>query len=965
MNIKDKIILLPALLQIEAQRLWEDFCQRATPAQQQLIERQATIAETLPLVWACSPFVARHCVQYPQLLEELINTGDLFTPPEAYPSHLDDFLGETLDEISLMQKLRLFRRREMVRIAWRDLTGWASVEETLKSLSNLADALIDGSLTRLYTQLCKQFGTPCDKEGIPQSLIVLGMGKLGGQELNFSSDIDLIFVYPQGGETVGGIGRARDNQEFFTRLGQQLINSLHTITADGFVFRVDMRLRPFGDSGSLVLNFNAVEEYYQLQARDWERYAMIKARVVAGDKKAGQTLLNMLRPFIYRRYLDYNAFESLRNMKAMIDQEAKRKGLENNIKLGMGGIREVEFTCQTFQLIRGGRQPALQQRHLLTTLTQLEKYRYLSTAIATGLREAYLFLRLAENHLQAIDDRQTQTLPDDALNRLRLAWSLGFTDWADFSAVLADHQTLVHTQFQTVITPLDTSTVSVENPWQAFWLRGLPATPDETQRTLLESTGYQQPDEALQHLHRVAHSHALQKLSRQGRERLDKLMPLLLEVVSTVAQKDLALSRLLDLISSIAQRSVYLSLLIERPMVLQQLVYFCANSAWIAEQITRYPLLMDELLDHRGLYDMLKPNELDNELNNLLQHLPADDLEMQMDCLRQFKRANVMRVATEEIAGNMTPMIASDYLAAIADTLVRRALRMAWDYLSAKHGSPQCIVQGQKRPAHFCIVAYGKAGGIELSYGSDLDIVFLHDSEGDAQQTDGDKPIENSVFFIRLAQRIIHILVTNMAGGLLYEVDPRLRPGGASGLLVSSFDAFYQYQHQAAWTWEHQALVRARAIAGYAECLARFETIRHEILSLSRDPEKLRLDVLEMRQKMRSNLDKSTTDKFDIKQGYGGIVDIEFIIQYAALRWSHDYANLLTTTGVIPMLKRLAEHQLIPELASEQLGSAYHLYRAETHRLALQNQAAYLEPNVLVENRQQVRHWWQKIILLE
>ncbi|EIJ41210.1 glutamine synthetase adenylyltransferase [Beggiatoa alba B18LD] len=964
MNIKEKISVLPPLLQGEAQRLWEDFCQRASAMQQQLIERQASIAETLPLVWACSPFVARHCVQYPDLLENLIKTGDLLSPPDAYPSHLEDFLGDTPNEASLSQKLRLFRRREMVRIAWRDLAGWASVEETLKSLSDLADALIDGSLSRLYAQLCKQFGTPCDKNGVAQSLIVLGMGKLGGQELNFSSDIDLIFVYPHAGETVGGAGRARDNHEFFTRLGQQLINSLHTITVDGFVFRVDMRLRPFGDSGSLVLNFNALEEYYQLQARDWERYAMIKARVVAGDKKAGQVLLNMLRPFIYRRYLDYNAFESLRNMKALIDQEAKRKGLENNIKLGAGGIREVEFTCQTFQLIRGGRQPALQQRHLLTTLAHLEKYRYLSPTVTAGLREAYLFLRLAENHLQAIDDRQTQTLPDDELNRSRLAWSLGFSDWAQFLAVLEKHQALVHEQFQTVITPLDAQSGVNHSvsPWLTLWLRVASAVSDETQKTLFVSAGYVNPDEALAHLQRVAQSHALQKLSRQGRERLDKLIPLVLEMVSELPQKDIALSRLLDLISTIAQRSVYLALLIERPAVLRQLIYFCANSAWVAEQITRYPLLMDELLDHRGLYDMLKPNELDNELSHLLQHLPADDLEMQMDCLRQFKRANVMRVATEEIAGNMTPMIASDYLAAIADTLVRRALVMAWDYLIAKHGVPYCVVAGQKRPAHFCIVAYGKAGGIELSYGSDLDIVFLHDSEGESQQTDGEKPLENSVFFVRLAQRIIHILMTNTAGGSLYEVDPRLRPGGASGLLVSGFEAFQSYQHHEAWTWEHQALVRARAVAGESACLARFEQIRREVLSLQRDPEKLRLDVLEMRQKMRDNLNKTNSQQFDIKQGNGGIIDIEFMIQYAALRWSHQYPQLLTTTGVIPMLKRLAEQGLIPELACEQLSTAYHVYRAETHRLALQNQSAYLAPDAFNEHRQQVCEWWQMLL---
>jgi glutamate-ammonia-ligase adenylyltransferase len=940
---------LPPLLQPEVSRIWQDY-QDARPLHPQIFE-------SLPKVWACSPFVAKHCVQSPALL----HNSDLLNVPSHYSQDLAHSLQDVKDETELMRALRLFRRREMIRIAWRDLAGWAPLEETLKSLSDLSDTMIEGALTWLYQRLITQFGTPVNANGIPQQLVVLALGKLGGQELNFSSDIDLIFAYPESGETKGA-KRSRTNQEFFLRLGQQLIQALNQITADGFVFRVDMRLRPFGDSSPLVMSFSAMENYYEAHARDWERYALVKARVAAGDKPAGESLLKSLRPFVYRRYLDFNAFEALRNMKDMIDQETSRKGLNNNIKLGPGGIREIEFTCQVFQLIRGGRQPALQQRHLLSTLEQLEKYEILPTDAVTRLRKAYHFLRLSENHLQAIEDRQTQTLPDDELNQARLAYSMGFDGWNHFIAQLLHHQQQVHSEFKQVIAPKPVakpidSLQSIEpNSWQTLWMGGL--HDQEQAELLLNGAGFQKASEVLAHLRKLLDSYSMKKLSQRGREKLDSLIPLLIVAAIEQQHQDNAIHRSLKFIESVARRDVYLALLIERRQVLKQLVRLCADSAWIAEQITRYPLLLDELLDPRRLYDPLKPEELDNALQGQLAQI--DDLEIQMDKLRQFKRANVLHVAAAEISGNLTVELVSDYLTAIADTLVRHALSIASNYLMQRHGQPFCVEQGKTRQAALCVVAYGKAGGIELSYSSDLDIVFLHDSRGTGQFTNGYKPLDNNVFFMRLAQRIIHIITTNTPGGILYEVDSRLRPGGASGMLVSSFEAFESYQWQNAWTWEHQALVRARAIAGNPESMAKFESIRRDILSQRREPAQLKREVCEMREKMRDNLDKSKEGIFDLKQGRGGIADIEFIIQYGVLRWAVDYPRLLETTGMLPLLGMFAEYGLLEESACSQLSEAFRAYRAETHRLALQNQPALVEK--FADLRQNVMRWWAEIL---
>jgi glutamate-ammonia-ligase adenylyltransferase len=854
-----------------------------------------TILNSQTKVWQCSPFVAKHCQQNPDLYNDLIETGDLLTDHIDYSLRLIAQLSDVDDEATLMQILRLFRQREMVRIAWRDIAAWADLKETLKSLSDLADAMIEAALNWLYPRVTAQLGTPYHND-TPMSMTVLALGKLGGQELNFSSDIDLIFAYPEAGETVG-VKRARSHQEFFLRLGQKLISALNQITADGFVFRVDMRLRPFGDSGALVTNFAAMEDYYQTHARDWERYALVKARTVVGD----DSLLTSLHPFIYRRYLDFNAFESLRNLKAKIDQQANRKGMKDNLKLGRGGIREVEFICQVFQLIRGGRLVDLQQRNLLTTLTQLEKHQLLPKEVIDRLHKAYYFLRLSENHLQEIDDRQTQALPTDDANQKRLAYSMGYSTWSEFLTQLQHHQQQVQAIFTEIIAP-DTPKAETIDHWQLI-------------------NKLDQAELITKQLKQLLNSSRINKLSKNGRDKVDVLIP---QIIAAAVEQDNqydAIHRALKFLEAIAQRTVYLSLLIERPQVLKKLICFCAESAWITEQITRYPILLDELLDERNF----NPDKFEI-------HLPADDLEMQMDTLRQFKRANVLHIAAAELSVEIT----SDYLTSLAETLVEHSLKIAKDYLHKKYGE----LTG------FCVIAYGKAGGRELSYGSDLDLVFLYDDQ------------DQSMFFLRLAQRLIHIISTNTPAGILYEIDSRLRPNGASGLLVNNLKGFERYQQEDAWIWEHQALVRARAIAGDAETMAKFEQIRRKTLSQPRDIEKLKPAIIEMRDKMRQQLDKSGK-QFDLKQGKGGIVDIEFIVQYGVLRWAAEYPDLLDTTGVLPSLQLFAKHQIFEEQATVQLSEAYKTYRAATHKLVLQNKKAMVADDKYVEHRDAVAKWWE------
>ncbi|MDY7563063.1 bifunctional [glutamate--ammonia ligase]-adenylyl-L-tyrosine phosphorylase/[glutamate--ammonia-ligase] adenylyltransferase [Pseudomonas sp. 10B1] len=928
---------------------------------------------TFERVCAASDFVAEQMSRDTSMFLDLMDSGQL--DRSFWAGELREQIAaavqtaETEDDLGRL--LRRQRTRHQIRIVWRDLSRQADLIETCRDLSDMADACIDLAYQWLYLRHCQQFGTPMGRRsGEPQQMVILGMGKLGAVELNLSSDIDLIFGYPEGGETQG-VKRSIDNQEFFIRLGQRLIKALDPITVDGFVFRVDMRLRPYGSSGALVLSFNALEQYYQDQGRDWERYAMIKARVVGGDQQAGALLIDLLRPFVYRRYLDFSAIEALRTMKQLIHQEVRRKGMADNIKLGSGGIREVEFIAQAFQLIHGGRDLSLQQRPLLKVLNTLEGQGYLPPAVVGELRQAYEFLRYTEHAIQAIADRQTQMLPDGEVDQARMAFMLGFADWASFLERLMYWRGRVAWHFRQVIADPDEEdgdegrVVVLGTEWLPLW----EDSQDEGAACRqLEDGGFADAANALKRLSGLRNSPQLRAMQRLGRERLDAFIPRLLAQTVEHSDPDLVLERVLPLVEAVARRSAYLVLLTENPRALRRLLTLCAASPWIAEQIARFPLLLDELLNEDRLFSPPLAPELGAELRERLTRIPEDDLEQQMEALRHFKLAHSLRVAASEISGNLPLMKVSDYLTWLAEAILEQVLALAWRHTVAKHGTPKHS-DGTLCDPGFIIVGYGKVGGIELGHGSDLDLVFIHDGDPHAE-TDGAKPIDSAQFFTRLGQRIIHLLTAQTNSGQLYEVDMRLRPSGASGLLVSSLGAFDRYQQSEAWTWEHQALVRARVLVGSHEVGSAFEAVRAAVLSRERDLTALRTDVSEMRAKMRGTLgSKATvagtaanafeaTAPFDLKQDAGGIVDIEFMVQYAALAWSWEHPELLRYTDNIRILEGLEHASLIPSADADLLREAYKVYRAAAHRQALQKQAGVVSGDQFHAERREVLRIW-------
>lgn len=915
-------------------------------------------------VFIASEFVATSCIRNPKQLADLIVSGDLDRTyaDREYESRLTKSVPPKTDIDTLSGILRKLRRREMIRIAWRDITGSAVLAQTMSDLSRFAEACIRVSQEHLQAWLQKSLGKPVNDQGETQCLLVLAMGKLGARELNFSSDIDLIFCYPQVGETTAGL-RSVSNEAFFARLGRQLIAVLSNTTVDGFVFRVDMRLRPFGDSGPLAMSFDAMEHYYQTHGRDWERYAMVKARAITGNPQDKKILQESLTRFVYRRYLDFGSFDALREMKRNITAELKRKGLRDNIKLGPGGIREVEFIGQAFQLIRGGRRPALQARQIQKILTNLGDEQYLPGYIVDKLQAAYIFLRTVEHRLQEMADRQTHQLPLDPADRLRLAYSMGYKSWLVFLGELDKHRRHVHENFnQTFASPqLDQAELG-DRALQDLWREVI----DETAAVkVLSAHGYDQPQLTYKLMQFAKKSNSFRALSRQGHQRLDHLMPLLLGAVSVgdypYATPYVTLKRLLELLETICRRTSYLALLAENPMVLSQLVKLCATSPWIGHMLSKQPVLLDELLDPRTLYTPPTRDQLVDDLARRLADVTQDDLEQQMETLRQFKQANVLRVAAADISDAVPLMVVSNHLTEIAEVILNTVLEIAWSHLVERHGQPSHLARISHHSSKgFAVIAYGKLGGIEFGYGSDLDLVFLYDGEQNAM-TNGSKPLSNAVFYARLGQRMIHLLTAVTPAGILYEVDMRLRPSGTSGLLVTQVDALEHYQLKRAWVWEHQALVRGRPVAGDKKLRDKFSKIRNKVLSQPRESSKLRHEVVTMRERMRAELNLSKSG-MDLKQGHGGIVDIEFMVQYMVLANAAKYPDLLEFTDNIRILEKCAAIGLIGVEEQRSLSDIYRKYRAKIHRLKLQERPAVVGDADFFEQRETVVCLWKKVV---
>lgn len=910
------------------------------------------IEESIPLVFCSSQFVAQRCIKNPTLLLDLVQTGDLTAAydEQHYLTALQNL--SIASEADLMTQLRLFRNREMVRIAWRDVTHWADLNETLLDLSLLAEACIQHALAFLYQQACDKRGIPLLSNGDPQQLIVLGMGKLGAFELNYSSDIDLIFAYAE--EGVLSDRKATTYGEFFTRLCQNLVKVLDEITVDGFVFRTDTRLRPFGESGAIVMTFDGMENYYQTQAREWERYAMIKARQVAGDFKSGQYLMTMLQAFVYRRYLDYGAFEELRSLKAQITQELRRKDRMDNIKLGPGGIREIEFIGQAFQLIRGGNEKSLQVRGILAVLRRLGELELLTTHDAEQLIKAYGFLRRVENHIQQYQDKQTHDLPTDSTVQQILAYSMGYHDWQHFKLDLDQVRASVHSVFDQVFS---LSKSEQTNPYsQQLWT----AVADEHELfEALHLLGFSRATESLAAIRHFKQANTIRRLTNKGAAVLDRLMPTLISALPTVTNPDETLKRILHLFEAVAGRNVYLSLLAENPEALTQLLRLSSASPWLCDYLSRYPVLFDELLDTRSLYEPLSRTALDTQLEQLLSAINIDDLERLMIVLREFKQLNVLRVAAADIMGVIPLMVVSDYLTYIAESIVTQVVARAWLILKEKHGLPPAT---DDQHIGFAVLGFGKLGGIELGYGSDLDLVFIYDCPNGLAMTDGEKPITCTQFYGRLGQKVRHILDTRLLSGILYEVDMRLRPSGDSGLLVAHINTYESYLREQAWTWEHQALVRGRFIAGDQRLQTAYANIRHTILSLPRDYLALKTEVREMREKMRAALLNQEVRLFDLKQSKGGIADIEFIVQFGILALASEHPNLTTYTDNVRLLEGLDQQGFISHEKAKLLKTAYCTFRDYGHKQVLQGDRAVIDIVDVVDIKTQVEQCWDELM---
>ncbi|WP_372761028.1 bifunctional [glutamate--ammonia ligase]-adenylyl-L-tyrosine phosphorylase/[glutamate--ammonia-ligase] adenylyltransferase [Pseudoalteromonas sp.] len=921
-------------LPIQLQKLGETRFQQLYPQQQQ--------AEELVRLFALSDFAWRCLSSYPQLKEWLLSDCEIHN--RAIHDPFEQAELSTISEADCHKMLRQYRDKYWLKVAFLDLCCDNPIENSMQYISLLADKLIESANQWAYAQVAITNGMPLDKHNQPLPLMVLGMGKLGGRELNYSSDIDLIFAYPRNVKSQGG-RRSLEASVFYTKVAQKLITALNQITVDGQVFRVDMRLRPFGESGPLVMSFNAIEDYYQEQGRDWERYAMLKGRLIGAPNAYVDEFNQLLKPFVYRRYIDFSVIESLRKMKLMIAQEVRRKRLTNNIKLGAGGIREVEFIVQALQMVRGGREANLQTQSLLIALKQLTANQVIDELEASDLKKNYLYLRKVEQYLQIFDDQQTQTLPEDELNQQRLNVLLGHADFTATFANLEQVMGQIHNEFNHVIgeetTPLDTCEGAFISTWDHGDVSFLNKPKEDWQVPLQDFK---------RHL-------AKAKVGNRGRTILDKLMPVLLKQMCDFNASAATFNVICQILNKIISRTAYLELLYENPGALKQLVLLCCYSKWIGEHISLYPILLDELIDPAVLYKPTPLSAYKDEIRHYFLRIEPDDLEMQMEALRQFKQTHQLRIAAADATDVLDVMKVSDHLTALAEAIVDQAVNIAWHHCVKRFGMPPGTNDESKG---FAVIAYGKTGGLEVGYDSDLDLVFVHNHDG-SSQTSGEKAIDSRQFYLKLAQRLMHLFNTRTASGILYELDTRLRPEGASGLLAINLESFNHYQQTQAWTWEHQALVRARLILGQAEFVERFAQIRKNILCQQRDNSVLKEDVINMREKMRSHLAKGNEQQFDLKQDVGAMTDIEFITQYLVLNYAHQFEQLCRYSDNVRILTDAAALGCITAEQQQQLIQAYINYRSRYHVLSLDQQGRCVARSEFSEDINNVSAIWQHI----
>ncbi|MCP3873528.1 MAG: bifunctional [glutamate--ammonia ligase]-adenylyl-L-tyrosine phosphorylase/[glutamate--ammonia-ligase] adenylyltransferase [Desulfobacteraceae bacterium] len=924
-----------------------------------LIDMDSDLEFDLLQVLLFSEFVASNFIRDPAIFKNLITSKDLNKPYSkmTYKDRLKKLIPKDMDVANVKQILLKTKLYETIRIAWRDLAKKAPLEETLYDLSNLADAIVDIAIKTIYEAACESYGVPVDSEGNSQRIIVLGMGKLGAKELNFSSDIDLIFVYPNQGYTNGE--NSISNDAFFTKVCRSFLKFFSAGSHGTNFYRIDTRLRPYGDGGPLVMSNLAFEEYYQAQGREWERYAMIKARPIAGDIQAGYALLKLMNSFIYRRYFDYGSFDSFRDMKHRITLQVKNKKLQNNIKLGAGGIREIEFFGQLFQLIRGGVEPKLQERNILSVLDLLQAHQCINESTKIDLKKSYVFLRMVENRLQAYADLQTHDIPQKEDQQIILALSMGYGAWDDFTKDLNDHMQKVHYHFNQLLVSEEQEKPDKETQdLKELWVN---INDPQFTADSIAIGKFKEPDRVLSMLRSLEEHPNTKRLTPNGRKKLARLIPVLVKKIGQQKDPDIVLVKLIDLIITIERRTTYLSLLIENKGALETLITLTRKSPWIITFLSKHPALLDELMNPGSLYSPPDKMALEKEMSIRMAEIPSEDIEYLLESLCIFRQINMLRVSAADVSGNYPLMKVSDHLTYIAETVLAQVLQVSWDIVTTKYGVPQGISGENLDNCGFAIIAYGKVGGLEMGYKSDIDIVFLH--KGNSGITNGKaKQIDTIGFYSNMGQRIIHFLTMHTSAGTLYGADMRLRPGGDSGMIASHIDAFEDYMGDQAWTWEHQALIRARFVAGDTSLCSRFEEIRNKILKNKRIGKSLKKDVHDMRERMREERLKSKIDFFDLKQSQGGIVDIEFLVQYLILKNAHIFPDIIFWTDNMRLIESLDAEGIITGCESERLQDAYVAMRKAIHRLNLQEKSQQIPLTHFSELRDHVIKIYDKYL---
>jgi glutamate-ammonia-ligase adenylyltransferase len=925
--------LLP-ILQSDTNRFSEDF---------QLKIQKLAIASSYALEQLCREPTILYQLQslkYFDLEESKINPVDVS--------------DQGIEQVK--RNLRKYRHGKLIEIIYLDVIDNVSLRQTLTNLSDLADLLIRNALEASNNLLVAKHGQPLDEDGNKIELNIIAMGKLGGGELNFSSDIDLICCYPNDGE-LDGYGRL-SHQEFFTRVTRLFTQLLNESTEDGFVYRVDLRLRPWGDSGPVALSHAALEHYYQLHGREWEQYAMVKARVLTGNESDKRHLESILKPFVYRKYHDYRVFEGLSVLKDKINLQARSQGMQDNIKLGYGGIREIEFFVQAFQILKGGRNKQLQSAQIFHCLDVLEKQKIVQFETVEDLREAYIYLRQLENKIQMLADNQTHSCPEKLILQNRIAATLGGSDWQSIKHKLKIHRQKVNNHF--------TELFKRETEAQSEVVFGETAddkASEGSQIKYMESIDLRSPDKINDRLKLFFSSKAWSFTSAKAKQRFSALIPEILKAIAQSSQQQSLLERLLNLFSSIAGRSVYFELLYQNTALLLKLVSLFDKSEWIAQEVANYPMLLEHLIqagnsEQRFDQAILQQN-LQTQLDNVL-----DDEELELDVLRLYKREQTIVIAVAELSEEISTTDVGLYLSELAEIVLQAVYHLASNKMQAQYGLPGFIKGKKHYCAEFAIIGYGKLGGREMHYQSDLDIIFLHNSTGDKQITQGPKCIDNSMYFARLAQKIISMTSVLTGSGKLYEIDSRLRPEGSSGLLVSSLNAYRQYQLDKAWTWEHQALIRARYVAGSALIEPEFNRLRCEVLTRPQELKKLQAEIYEMRGKIYRAKNPPEGKLINLKDSHGCMIDIEFMVQFWTLLHANKASSICSYSDNIGLLNELFRLNLISS-SQFQLIDIYRTYHHWLHATVLQNKPAEIESEIIATETQYVINCWNECFGLE